>query len=120
MAEEQEPGLTRQIADVHRIVQVGLTEIGGKLAVIALQLQQGEQRHEALAAVEAEHHRQVMEVLDEHDREIQAAKEARAAEQAKTETLAASAKRTSTWVAIGVSAAGVLVGVLLRLLGGGG
>lgn len=120
MAEEQErPGLAGQLADVRRIVEVGLTEIGGKLAVIALQLQQGEQRHDALAKTEAEHHRQVLEVLEEHDRRIQDGDKARAAEQAKAQAAAEGAKRFSTWVAIVVSVIGVVISVLLKAWGGG-
>ncbi|WP_433541979.1 hypothetical protein ACQP10_38145 (plasmid) [Streptosporangium sandarakinum] len=119
MAEQEQPGLAGQLADVRRIVEVGFTETNGKLAVIALELKQGERRHEELAKTEAEHHRKVTEVLEEHDRRLQAAETSRAAEQAKAQTLVDQAKRFSAWVAIGVSTLGVVVGVVIKLLGGG-
>ncbi|MFG1976968.1 hypothetical protein ACGFJC_47215 [Nonomuraea fuscirosea] len=123
MAEEFDlPGLTGQLANVIRLLEVGFTKTNGRLDVIALQLQQAEQRHDALAKTEAEHHRQVMEILDEHETSINTLKTDLAQERTKASTAAevavAGARRFSTWVAIVVSVAGVVISNLDRILPG--
>ncbi|MET7335906.1 hypothetical protein [Nonomuraea sp. NPDC005650] len=119
MAEEFDlPGLTGQLANVIRLLEVGFTRTNGRLDVIALQLQQAEQRHDALAKVESEHHQKVMEILEEHEQQIHGLQTEVAQERTKAETTAAGARRFSTWVAICVSVLGVVISNLDRLLPG--
>lgn len=112
------PGLTGQLANVIRLLEVGFARTDGRLDVITMKLEQAERRHDDLAATEAEHHRQVMEILDEHDQRITAATTALAQEKTRAETQVAGAKRIATWVALGVSVLGVLLGNLDKILPG--
>ncbi|GAA2411676.1 MULTISPECIES: hypothetical protein [Nonomuraea] len=112
---EQQVWLVGQVADTRRIAELGFTETKGQLALILQRMEQGERRHDELASVVAENYRVVSERLDEHARGIQAAAEDRAAERSRIQTMGDSAKRFSTWMAIGVSALFGVLGIALKM-----
>jgi hypothetical protein len=112
------PGVTGQLADVIRLLEVGFTKTNGQLDVIKLQLSQADQRHEALATTEAEHHRQVTAQLEEHEKAIHTLQTEQAQERTKAATETAGARRFATWVAICVSVLGVVISNLDRLIPG--
>ncbi|MFD9947729.1 hypothetical protein ACFWYW_56825 [Nonomuraea sp. NPDC059023] len=126
MAEQEHTGrpgqewLAGQVADVRRLVEVGFTDTSGKLAVIALQLEQGERRHDELAKTEAEHHRSVLVVLEEHDKRLQACETNRAAEKARAQTLIDQAKQSSTRISFIVATLGIVVGAVIKFIPGVG
>lgn len=119
MTEQEQPGVERELANVRRVLEVGFSETNGKLAVIALQLEHGERQREELAKTVAELRRTTADRLDGHEQRIQTGDQERAAERAKAQTVAENAKRFSTWVAIGVSTLGVVIGVVLKPMLGG-
>ncbi|MER5649586.1 hypothetical protein [Streptosporangium sp. NPDC002524] len=116
MAEQEQPvGLAVQIAEVRRILEVGLTDLRGQLALVLQRAEHGERRHEELVKVVADMRGTFNERLDELEKRVQGGE----LERAKVAGVVEWSKRKATGISLGIGAAGLVLGFVMKLLGVG-
>lgn len=108
-----EPDLAGQIAEVRRLLEVGFATTNGQLALLLQRTEQGERRHDELAAKVDRQHLDITEKFDDHEDRL------RACEQDRATTAGAQqhSKRQATWTALGVSTLGVVASIVFDLIG---
>ncbi|MFD9943189.1 hypothetical protein ACFWYW_14650 [Nonomuraea sp. NPDC059023] len=98
---EPSSGLTAAVAELRRLLEVGLTEIRGQLALLLQRAEQAERRQDELT-----------DRVDRHDERLRVLEGAQAARL----DAAGSSTRRATWISVVIAACGLAITITLTLL----